>query len=106
MVHSLGRPAQVLGGPCPTQTVSAGLSDRLLYLCEIRTYSVRDRETEQWDTVIQWGFSYRVAPSLWVMMEIMNQQGSFWGPVIMLLKDSTRLRRDDRVDNRSLPAYR
>lgn len=31
------------GGLCPTQTVSAGLSDRLLYLCEIRTYCVRDR---------------------------------------------------------------
>lgn len=31
-------------------------------------------------------------------MEIMNQQGSFWGPVIMLLKDPTRLRRDDRVE--------
>lgn len=86
------------GGLCPTQTVSAGLSDRLLYLCEIRTYCVRDRETEQWDTELQWGFSYRVAPSLWVMMEIMNQQGSFWGPVFMLLRDSTRLRRDDRVE--------
>lgn len=59
---------------------------------------MRDRETEQWDTELQWGFSYRVAPSLWVTMEIMNQQGSFWGPVIMLLKDPTRLRRGDRVE--------